>query len=114
MLLERIHGADQPQKAMNYEEAINRAEMAAVFVQEPYWNILAKMLSGTIQSETEAILSSDDHVAVNRASVAICRKVLQAPYTDIEQGRLAEMAYQKAKEQYSRNRRGAYDAPREV
>lgn len=114
MLLERIHSANQPQKAMNYEEAISRAVMATEFVEQPYWNILAKMLSGTIQSETEAILSSDDHVAVNRASVAICRKVLQAPYTDIEQGRLADMAYQKAKEQYSRNRRGAYSAPREV
>jgi hypothetical protein len=114
VLLERIHGADQPQTVMNYEEAIRRAEMAAVFVQEPYWIILSKMLSRTIQSETEQLLLSDERKDMNRASIAICRKVLQAPYTDIEQGELADKAYQKAKEHYSRNRRGAENAPREV
>jgi hypothetical protein len=63
----------------------------------PYWDRISKMLSGTIQSETEQLLTGNDHEAVNRASVAICRKVLQMPFIDIEQGRMAEEMYQKSK-----------------
>lgn len=62
------------------------------------------MLSGTIQAETEQLLSGDDHVAVNRASVAICRKVLQMPFFDIEQGKLAESAYKNAVARMARKR----------
>lgn len=94
--------------AMTYEDAVRRAEFAASFAVHPYWtDVMSRMLAGTIQSETEAILTSDVNVAVNRASVGICRKVLQMPHFDIEQGRLAEATYEKAKQQYNRNRRGS-------
>lgn len=116
MQLEALHSAKKPMTAMTYEDAIQRAEYAASFVVHPYWrDVMSRMLSGTIQSETESILAGDDHAAVNRASVGICRKVLQAPHFDIEQGRVAEATYEKAKLQYSRNRRGSGEAsPREV
>ena len=81
---------------MSYEDAISRAELATSFVQHPYWDIYSKILSGTIQSETEEMLAKDDHIAVNRASVAICRKLLQAPFFDIEQGKAVQMEYQRA------------------
>jgi len=100
---------------MNYEEAVRRADLAASFVQHPYWEIVARMLSGTIQAETEQLLGGDEHKEVNRASVAMCRKVLQAPFFDIEQGRLAEGEYQRAYAQLAR-RRGTQSghAPHEV
>jgi len=85
-----------PVTVMNYEEAVRRADMAASFVQHPYWEIIARMLSGTIQAETEQLLGGDDHKEVNRASVAMCRKVLQMPFFDIEQGHLATVEYAKA------------------
>jgi hypothetical protein len=107
MLLERLHSTNHKVTTMTYEDAIGRAEMAAQFVEDPYWAVVSRMLSGTIQSETEALLSSDEHREVNRASVAIARKVLQMPYFDIEQGRLAQATYEKAKSQQSRNRRAA-------
>lgn len=113
MQLERLHGAGKPMTAMTYEDAIRRAEAAGSFVVHPYWEVMVKMLSGTIQSETEALLSGDEHMAVNRASVAICRKILQMPHFDLEQGRLAEATYQKARMQHRMNRRGL-DSPREV
>lgn len=47
------------------------------------------MLSGTIHSETEDMLSGDERLHVNRASIAICRKLLQMPFFDIQQGTLA-------------------------
>lgn len=81
---------------MTYEDAIQRADLASSFVQHPYWLIVSRMLSGTIQSETESLLASDDHKASNRAAVAHCRKMLQMPYFDIEQGQLAEREYRKA------------------
>lgn len=89
---------------MNYEEATRRADLAASFVQHPYWEIVSRMLSGTIQAETEQLLGSDEHRQVNRASVAMCRKVLQMPFFDIEQGRLAEGEYQRLKAQLARRR----------
>lgn len=70
--------------------------MAATFIAHPYWDVISRMLSGTIQAATEELLTSDEHVAVNRASVAMCRKIIQAPFFDIEQGRIAESAYQVA------------------
>jgi hypothetical protein len=79
-----------PTTAMTYEDAMKRADMADSFVQHPYWDIVSRMLSGTIQAETEMLLAGDDHKDVNRASVAMCRKVLQMPFLDIEQGRLVE------------------------
>lgn len=81
---------------MSYEEAIKRADWAGSFVQHPYWEVMSRMLSGTIQNETEQILSGDTHAAVNRASVAICRKVMQMPFLDIEQGQMAETQRKRA------------------
>lgn len=81
---------------MNYEEATRRADLAASFVQHPYWEIVSRMLSGTIQAETEQALSSNEHLDSNRAAVAHCRKMLQMPFFDIEQGRMAESEYQKS------------------
>jgi hypothetical protein len=100
---------------MTYEEAMTRAEMAASFIEHPYWAILSRMLSGTIQAETEQLLSGDDHREVNRASVAISRKVLQMPFFDIEQGRMAVEEYRKAQVQRARRRDSqSGQAPREV
>ncbi len=95
---------------------MRRAEYAASFVTHPYWMVMAKMLSGTIQSETEALLTSDEHREVNRASVGICRKILQMPHFDIEQGRLADATYEsaKAKSEQRRNRGGFRTNPTEV
>ena len=86
--------SDSPQTAsFDYEQAIKRSDYAYSFIQHPYWEIVSRMLTGTIQSETEQMLSGDDHLSVNRASVAICRKILQMPFFDIEQGKAAESAY---------------------
>src|SRR5688572_24078047 len=84
--LEALHKASVPVTVMNYEDAVRRADLAASFVQHPYWEIVSRMLSGTIQAETEQLLGGDEHREVNRASVAMCRKVLQMPFFDIEQG----------------------------
>lgn len=94
--LERLHSANQPVTALTYEDAVKRADMAGSFVIHPYWELVSRMLAGTIKSETEQLLNGDEHSSVNRASVAICRKVLQMPFFDIEQGRMAEGYYQKA------------------
>ena len=94
--LERLHSANHPVTALTYEDAVKRAEMAGSFIVHPYWELVSRMLAGTIKSETEQLLTGDDHSSVNRASVAICRKVLQMPFFDIEQGRTAEGYYQKA------------------
>jgi len=83
---------------------MTRADLAASFVEHPYWAIMGKMLSGTIQAETEQLLSGDDHKEVNRASVAMCRKLLQMPFFDIEQGQLAQREYLKAQAQSARRR----------
>lgn len=89
---------------MNYEEAMQRAEWAASFVQHPYWAIMSRSMSRTIQVETEDLLSGDDHKDVNRASVAISRKYLQMPFFDIEQGRLAAAEFERAKAHLARRR----------
>ena len=89
---------------MSYEEATRRAALAASFVEHPYWDIVARMLSGTIQAETEQALSSNDHLESNRAAVAHCRKMLQMPFFDIEQGQLAQREYLKAQAQLVRRR----------
>lgn len=89
---------------MSYEDALRRAELAKSFVLHPYWEIMARMFSGTIQAETEQLLAGDDHKDVNRASVAMCRKALQMPFFDIEQGRLAEGEYQRIYARLARRR----------
>lgn len=89
---------------MNYDEVIQRAEFAASFVQHPYWPMVARMLSGTIQAETESLLASDEHKEINRASVAMCRKVLQMPFFDIEQGKVIVAEFERAKAVESRRR----------
>lgn len=106
MHLERLHKAKQPVTAMSYEEAVRRADLAGSFVSHPYWEIVSRMLSGTIQSETEQLLSGNNHEDINRASVAICRKVLHMPFIDIEQGQMAERERQRAQAHIAR-RRGA-------
>ena len=100
--LVRLGSNGGPSGILDYEGAIKRADLARSLIDHPYWEILSRMLSGTIQSETESMLSSDDHLAVNRASVAICRKVLQMPFFDIEQGRVAENMYNSAINKYER------------
>lgn len=94
---------------------MQRAEMAASFVQHPYWAIMSRSMSGTIQAETENLLASDEHKDVNRASVAISRKYLQMPFFDIEQGRLAQAEFDKAKAHLAKRRpvQSGY-APHEV
>lgn len=101
--------------AMTYEDAMSRAEMAASFVSHPYWAIVSNMLAGTIKSETEELLVGDGHAPVNRASVAICRKVIQMPFFDIEQGKLADDYYRRAKGRLSpRGTSQSGHVPREV
>jgi hypothetical protein len=80
---------------LSYDEAMVRAAHAKSFVEHPYWAILSRMLTGTIQSETEEMLASDERLPVNRASVAMCRKILQTPFFDIQQGEFAENAYRQ-------------------
>lgn len=87
--------------ALDYSAAIERAELARGFIDHPYWAIIAKMLSGTIQSETEEMLAGDARLPVNRASVAICRKVLQLPFFDIEQGKMAQTMLELAEARLS-------------
>jgi len=85
--------------------------MAESFVNHPYWAIVSKMLSGTIQSETEDMLTTDERIHVNRASVAMCRKVLQMPFFDIQQGTLARtmLAVNEAKLGLTRGAASAAD-----
>lgn len=68
------------------EEVRYRADMAVEFIERPYWKLMCQMLTGTIRAETEDMLSSDERLALNRASVASCRRVLRMPFIDIEQG----------------------------
>jgi len=96
---------------MSYDDAMRRAEWAASFIQHPYWQIVSRMLSGTIQNETEQALASDEHIAINRASVAMCRKVLQMPFLDVEQGRMAEAEFIRAKVHIARRRGSQSDQP---
>ena len=100
--LERLNKSGQPVSTLNYQEAVQRADWARSFIDHPYWAVLSRMLTGTIQNETEQMLTGDDHLALNRASVAMCRKILQAPFLDIEQGKLAESVYQRALAQQAR------------
>lgn len=106
MQLERLHSAKSSTAAFSYEDAVRTGTLAESFVIHPYWDRISKMLSGTIQAETEELLKNSEHEAVNRASVAICRKVLQMPFIDIEQGRMAEDFYQKSKARRGANRTG--------
>ena len=100
---------------MDYDIALQRADMAASFVEHPYWPIVARMLSGTIQSETEELLAGDAHKDVNRASVAMCRKVLNMPFFDIEQGKAASAEYKRVQSNLLRRRGSQSDlASREV
>jgi len=66
-----------------------RADLAVRFIDEPYWGLMCQMLTGTIRAETEEMLSSDERLMMNRASVAVCRKVMRMPFIDIEQGERA-------------------------
>src|SRR3989304_5579796 len=66
--LAHLHSSGQPMTTMSYEEAVRRADYAKSFVQHPYWEIVSRMLSGTIQAETEQLLAGGGHIAVNRAS----------------------------------------------
>lgn len=93
----KLNGMRVPVTTLSYEDAVSRAVQAKSFIDHPYWVVISRMLSGTIQSETEQLLASDEHRSVNRASVAICRKVLQAPFFDIEQGRMVEKQFEIAK-----------------
>lgn len=95
--------AGQPKAKIDYEAAMQRAIEAHEFVSHPYWARLARMLSGTIQAETEEMLESDKNLAINRASVAMCRKVLQMPFYDIEQGKMANKFYEQAKARLERH-----------
>lgn len=100
---------------MTYEDVMTRAAMADSFVQHPYWPIVARMLSGTIQAETECLLASDEHRDVNRASVAMCRKVLNMPFFDIEQGKVADAEYKRIQSRLSpRRTTQSADSAREV
>ncbi len=71
---------------------LDRAEKAKDFINTDYWTIVSDMLKGTINSEFEEMLADDSHLPLNRASVAVARKVLRMPYIDIEQGRAAVKA----------------------
>ena len=64
-------------------------------MDEPYWAVINEMLSGTIKSEMEDMLQGDERLAMNRASVAICRKVQRMPHVDIEQAGLAAKAIER-------------------
>lgn len=59
---------------------------------------MSNMLTTTIQAETEALLKSDDQRESNRAAVAMCRKFLQTPFVDIEQGQALVLARAEAEE----------------
>lgn len=93
----RLQKSRPPDHRLDYDDVIRRSELARSFVEHPYWEIVSRMLSGTIQSETEEMLTSDERLPVNRASVAICRKVLQMPFFDMEQGKFAESALELSK-----------------
>lgn len=71
------------------EEAKRRADMAMRFIEEGYWSLMCQMLTGTIRAETEEMLAGDERLVMNRASVAVCRKVMRMPFIDIEQGERA-------------------------
>lgn len=74
---------------MDAFSAAERALLARRFVDEPYWKVMCRMLTGTIQSEHEEMLTNDARLPLSRASVAICRKVMRMPFLDIEQGEKA-------------------------
>ncbi len=77
---------------MSTEDMLDRAEKAQDLVNTDYWIIMSDMLKGTINSEFEEMLADDNHLPLNRASVAVARKILRMPYVDIEQGKAAVKA----------------------
>lgn len=112
--LQRLHESQVPVSTMTYETAIERAAMAADFVRHPYWPLVSRMLTGTIQVSTDELLASDEHKDSNRAAVAMCRKFLNMPFFDIEQGRLAQAEFDKAKLRAGRRFSQSGHAPHEV
>ncbi len=85
---------------MSTENMLDRAEKAQDLVNTDYWLIMSDMLKGTINSEFEEMLADDRHLPLNRASVAIARKILRMPYLDIEQGKAAVKAVETHKAAY--------------
>jgi len=77
---------------MSTGDILDRAEKAQDLVNTDYWVIMSDMLKGTINSEFEEMLADDGHLPLNRASVAVARKILRMPYIDIEQGKAAVKA----------------------
>lgn len=92
---------DKKKEKLDYDQAVQRSLMAESFVAHPYWEVMANMLSKTISAETESMLESDEHLAMNRASVAMCRKTLKMPYIDIEQGKAAIAAFEESKRRFA-------------
>lgn len=79
------------------DDVLNVAEHASSFIRHTYWNRMLKMLKNIERVETDALLdpTQQDQHALCRASVAICRKVIAMPYTDIEQGKQAVAAVER-------------------
>ena len=86
------HGSNYRSGRMTTEQIMTRAEQASNFIHSEYWDLMSNMLTGMVNSEFEEMLSDDSHLALNRASVVVARKMLRMPYIDIEQGKAAVRA----------------------
>jgi hypothetical protein len=73
------------------DDVLNVAEHASSFIRHTYWTRMLHLLKNMERVETDTLLDStqQDQHALCRASVAVCRKVMAMPYTDIEQGKQA-------------------------
>ena len=71
------------------------ASEAASFASHNYWRRMTVMLNGMINAEFEEMLNEDGKRELNRASIAVARKMLRMPFIDIQQGKAAVSAVER-------------------
>lgn len=89
------------------------AAMAHNFVDHPYWARISRMLSLTEKAEMETLLdptSPPEAQALSRASVAMIRRLLAMPYTDIAQGEQAVQAVERHVVRWGDTKVGAHNS----
>ena len=83
---------------MTTEDVLDIAASAHGFIDHPYWSRMSSMLAATEKAEMETLLdptAPPEAQTLSRASVAIVRRVLAMPYTDIAQGEQAVKAVER-------------------
>jgi hypothetical protein len=86
------------EKRLDTGDVLDIAALAHNFVDHPYWSRMSRMLANTEKAEMETLLdptTPPEAQSLSRASVAMIRRLLAMPYTDIEQGKQAVNAVEQ-------------------